>query len=106
MVGGRCCSFNSKQSVQLLHEGSNKLWSVIRYDLPREAVELPDVSEVEVGCSSSCNSGQHLGEVGSLAYEVNRHHDGIVSTRFRELGDEVYADGIPAFLGNWERLKF
>jgi len=79
MVGGGGCGFDSEQSVQLLHEGSNELWSLIRHDLLWKVMELLDAVEVEVGSSSSCNSVQRLAEVGSLAYSDDRH-DGIIST--------------------------
>ena len=48
-------------------------------------MELPDVVEVQVGSSSSCNSSQCLAEMGPFAYGVNNHYNSIVSTRFREL---------------------
>jgi len=38
MVSGRRRSFDSQQSVQFLHEGSDELWSAVRDDLPREAM--------------------------------------------------------------------
>jgi len=44
--------------------------------------------------------------VGPLAYRVDNHHDGIVSTRFWELRNEVYAEGVPVVFWNQEQLKF
>jgi len=52
VVGSRCHGFDSQQLVQLLHEGSNELQSVVGHNLPWEAMELPDVPKVEVCCSS------------------------------------------------------
>ena len=106
VVGSGHCGFDPKQSVQLLHKGSDKLRSMIGHNLLREAMELPDVLEVEVGCSCSCDGGECFGEVGSLAYGVDCHHDSVISTQFWELGDEVHADGVPVLLRNWEWLKF
>ena len=44
--------------------------------------------------------------MGSFAYRVDDHHDGIVSTQFWELRNEVYTDGVPAVFRNWEWLEF
>jgi len=79
VVGGRHRGFNSQQSVQLLHEGSNKLWPAVGHNLPQEAMELPDVPEVEVCCSSGSDCGDHFNEVGAFAYGVDSYHDGVVS---------------------------
>ena len=46
-------NFNSKESEQLLHECSNKLWASIRDYLSWETVKFPDMLKVEVGSSSS-----------------------------------------------------
>ena len=46
VVGCGGCTFDSEQPVQFLHERGDKLQSSVRYNLSREAVELPDVAEV------------------------------------------------------------
>ena len=65
-------------SVQLLHEGGNKLRSMVGYDFPREAVEFPDVPKVKVCCSGGGDCSDHLDEVGALAYGVDGHNDRVV----------------------------
>jgi len=55
------------------------LWSVVRHNFPWEAVEFPDVLKVKVCCSSGGDCGDHLDEVGMVAYGVDGHHDGVVS---------------------------
>jgi len=78
VVGGRRCGFDSQQSVQLLHEGGDKLRSAVGYDFPREAVEFPDVPKVEVCCSSGGDSSDRLDKMGALAYGVDGHHDRVI----------------------------
>jgi len=57
VISGRRCSPNSQQSVQLLHEGSDELWSAVGHNFPPEAVELPDVPKVKVCCSGGSDCG-------------------------------------------------
>jgi len=106
VVDGRRRGFDSQQSVQLLHEGSDKLRSAVGYDFPREAVEFPDVPKVEVCCSGGGDGSDHLDKMGALAYCVDGHHDRVVPAQFREFRDEVYADDIPVFFWDRERLEF
>jgi len=106
VVSGRCRGFDSQQSVQFLHEGSDKLRSAVGNDLPREAMKFPDVPKVEVRCPSSGDSGHCFDKVRTFTCRVDGHHDGVVSARFREFLDEVHADGIPAFFRDREWLEF
>jgi len=80
VVSSRRHSFDSQQSVQFLHEGSDKLRSAVGDDLPREAVKFPDVPKVEVRCPSSGDRGDCFDEVRMFTCRVDGHHDGIVST--------------------------
>ena len=80
VVSGRRCGLNSQQSVQLFHEGGDELRSAVGHNLPREAMELPDIPEVEVCCSGGGDRGDRFDEVGTFAYGVNGHHDGVVPT--------------------------
>ena len=75
--------FNSQQSVQFLHEGSDELRSVVGDDLPREAMKLPDVSKVEVRCPGGGDRGDRFDEVRTFTCRVDGHHDGVVSARFQ-----------------------
>ena len=79
VIGCGRCSFNPKQSVQLLHELSNELWASIRYDLAWETVKLPDIVQVEVSGASSRNGGHSLSEVRPLTHRINGYHNGIVA---------------------------
>jgi len=106
VISSRCRGLDSQQSVQLLHEGGDELWSAVGYDFLRETVELPDVLKVKVCHSGGGDCGNRFDEVGTFAHGVDGHHDGVVSARFREFRDEVYADGIPAFVRDRERLEF
>jgi len=69
-------------------------------------MEFPDVLKVKVCCSGSGDCGNCFNEVGTLAYGVDCHHDGVVSAWFQEFQDEAYADDIPAFLWDQEWLEF
>jgi len=106
MVSSRRHGFNSLQSVQFLHEGSNELWSAVGDDLPWKAMKFPDVPKVEVRCPSSGDRGDCFDKVRTFTCKVDGHHDGVVSARFQEFRDEVHADGIPAFFRDRERLEF
>ncbi len=46
VVGCGGCTLDPEQPVQFLYECGNELRSSVRYNLSREAVELPDVAEV------------------------------------------------------------
>jgi hypothetical protein len=64
-------------------------------------MEFPDIAEIQVGCSSSCDSGYCLDEVRPLAYRIDNCHDGIISSRLWEFHNEVHADDFPTFF--WDR---
>jgi len=106
VVGGRRRGFDSQQSVQFLHEGSNELWPAVGNNLLREAVKFPNVPKVEVCCPGSGDHGDCFNEVRTFTYRVDGHHDGVVSAQFWEFRDEVHADDIPAFFWDWEQLEF
>ena len=55
------------------------MWSVVRHNFLREAVEFPDIPKVKVCCSGRSDCGDRFDEVGTFAYEVNGHHDRVVS---------------------------
>ena len=79
MVGGRRRGFDSQQSVQFLHEGSDELRSAVADDLPQEAMKFPDVPKVEVRCPSGGDCGDRFDEVGAFTCRVDSYHDGVVS---------------------------
>jgi len=106
VVSGRHHGFDSQQSVQLLHEGSDELRSAVGHNFPQEAVELPDILKVKVCRSGGGDCGNHFDEVGMFACRVDSHHDGVVSARFWEFQDEVYADDVPAFFRDRKWLEF
>ena len=64
------------------------------------------MSKVQVGRSSSCDSSDCFNEVGPLTDRVNHYHDCVVTAGVREFCNEIYADGVPTFLRNWEGLQF
>jgi len=106
VISVRRRGLDSQQSVQLLHEGGDKLRSAVRYDFPRETVEFPDILKVKVCRSGGGDCGYRFEEVGTFARGVDGHHDGVVSARFWEFRDEVHADDIPAFFWDQKRLEF
>ena len=65
--------------VQLLHEGGDKLQSVVGHNFPWEAVEFPDIPKVKVCCSGCGDHGDRFDEVETFAYGVDGHHTGVVS---------------------------
>jgi hypothetical protein len=69
-------------------------------------MEFPDIPEVQVGSSGSCNGGDCLREVSPFTYGVNNNHDSIIPSRFWEFRDEVHTNGVPAIFRDRERLKF
>jgi len=69
-------------------------------------MEFSDVPKVKVCCSGSGDGTDRLDKMGALAYGVDGHHDGVIPARFQEFRDEVYADDIPAFFWDRERLEF
>jgi len=106
MVSGRRRGFNSQQSVQFLHEGGDELRSAVGDDFPREAMKFPDVPKVEVRCPGGGDRSDRFDEVRTFTCRVDGHHDGVVSARFQEFRDEIYADGIPVFVRDREQLEF
>ena len=69
MVSGRRRGFDSQQSVQFLHEGSDELRSAVGDDLLREAMKFPDVPKVEVRCPGSGDCGDCFDEVRTFTAE-------------------------------------
>src|SRR6266699_2286333 len=75
-------------------------------NFPREAVQLPDVAQVQVGSAGRRDSSSHLAKVCALAGGVNNHHDCIIASRLREFDNEVYAHRLPAVVRRQEGLEF
>src|SRR6266567_5146806 len=75
-------------------------------DFLGEAMEFPDIAEVQVGCAGGRDGGHCFDEMRSFAYRVNNYHDSIVSSGIGQLDDEIHTDGVPAVLWNRERLQF
>ncbi|KAG5348957.1 hypothetical protein C0989_006915, partial [Termitomyces sp. Mn162] len=65
-----------------------------------EAVELPDISQVQVYAAHGGASGVSWNEVHSLAIQVYHYHDGVVTMSVREFYDEVHRGNIPLLCGN------
>ena len=81
-------------------------WTSIGDHLSWKAMEFPDMSKVQVGRSSSCDSSDCFNEVGPLTDRVNHYHDCVVTAGVREFCDEIYTDSISMFLRNREGLQF
>jgi hypothetical protein len=82
------------------------LRAAVRNYLPREAVEFPNIAQVQIGCSGGCDSGDCLNEMQPLAHRVYYYHNGIIPFRFWKFNNEVYTYGLPMAFQDWERLKF
>ena len=80
--------------------------SAVGDDLPREAMKFPDVLKVEVRRPGSGDRGDCFDEVRVFTCRVDGYHDGVISARFWEFRDQVYADDVPAFFREWKRLEF
>ncbi len=97
---------NTQELEQLLHECSNELRTSIGDDLPQKAMKLPDVSKVQIGIPSRCSGSDHFDEVSPLTDRVDHYHHRIITTRLRELDNEVNTDDVPTLLRNWKGLQF
>jgi len=106
MIGGRRGGFDPEQSVEFLHEQGDELWPSIGDNLAREAVEFPDIADVEVSGSGGCDSGHRLDEVRPLTYGVDYRHDGVVPAGLWEFYDEIYTDDFPTFIRDRKQVKF
>ena len=106
MIGGRRGGFDPEQPVEFLHEQGNKLRPSVGDNFAWEAVEFPDIADVEVSGSGGRDSGHRLDEVRPLTYRVDDRHDGVVPARLWEFHDEVYADDLPTFVRDRKRVKF
>ncbi|KNZ72702.1 hypothetical protein J132_02136, partial [Termitomyces sp. J132] len=90
VVDGGGVELHTKQSVELLVEVCHKLWSPVRDICIREAMELPDVSLVQVCSAHGRAGGVGQNEVHSLAIQVHYHHDCIITVGIGELYNEVH----------------
>jgi len=106
MIGGRRGGFDPEQPVEFLHEQGNELWPSVGDNLAWEAVEFPDVADVEVSGSGGRDSGHCLDEVRPLTYRVDDRHDGVISSGLWEFHNEIYADDFPVFIRDREWVEF
>jgi hypothetical protein len=82
------------------------LRAVVGNHLVREAMEFPNIAQVQIGCSGGCDGGDCLDEMRLLACGVYYYHNGIIPSRFWKFNDEVHAYDLPMAFWDWERLKF
>ncbi|KNZ73282.1 hypothetical protein J132_08052 [Termitomyces sp. J132] len=100
MVGGEGMELYSEQLVELPSELHHKLWFLIRDISIGGAVELPDISHVQVCSSHGRAGGVGWNEVHSLAIQVYYHYDCIVTMGIGELYNEVHGHHAPLFHGH------
>ncbi|KNZ81144.1 hypothetical protein J132_03136 [Termitomyces sp. J132] len=101
VVGSGGVELYSEQSVELSSELHHELWSPIQDIGIGEAVELPDVSLVQVYSTHYRAGGVIQNEVCPLAIQVHYHHDHVITMGIRELYNEVYGCYAPLFHGHW-----
>jgi hypothetical protein len=94
------------KATKLLYEQGYKLRAAVRNHLLREAMEFPNIAQVQIGHSSGHDGGDCLDEMRLLAHRVYHYHNGIIPSRFQKFNDEVHAYGLPMAFRDRERLKF
>jgi hypothetical protein len=105
MIGRGSGDLNSENVVEFPCEFCHELRTSVRHHLPRKSVVLPDVLDEQPGGSDGGDSNEGRHEVSCLGHGIYHYHHCVMTRRFWELDDEVYANGVPRSVGNRKRVE-
>jgi hypothetical protein len=107
-LGMKGCGFprvNLKDGSEGGPEVGRENRTTVRDNGIRKAVELDDVGDKEL-CEFGSRRGLETGdEVGHLGHSVNKHEDGVVAIRNRQISDEIARESFPWGRGDRERSQ-
>lgn len=96
-------SLDFKACSKVFPEAGNKLGTMVRDQDIREAMELEDILDEELGKVFCINGGVPGDQVSLFCQSTDDCTDGIEAFREREPGDEINRNTLPMLVWNWER---
>ena len=67
---------------------------------------FPHMLKVELSGPGGGESGYCVDEVSMLSDGIHYNHHRIMTSRFRQLDNEVYTYSVPWGIGNWKGMEF
>ena len=106
MIGCRESCLYLEVSIGFLRESGGVLGTTIRDDLVREAMELPNILQIEMIETFGVESGRGGSEMNHLASLICNSPDGVVALAGRETSDEIRSDDSPGSGSRIYRFEF